>query len=191
MTGVAELRTYGGVDGERRRADRRARVLDAGLDLLAADGTELTVRGVCRVAGVATRYFYENFADRDALADAVYDRIVADLVAATSSALDRADGPLPVRVRAAVEAVLAVVADDPRTGRVLFGPGHAARRAAAAPSLARLFAARSPDPDELTGAFAVGGLSHVVHSWLAGEVTATREQVVDRCTALLVALHHG
>lgn len=38
----------------------------AGLELLGStvDPAELTVRGVCQEAGVATRYFYESFPTR-------------------------------------------------------------------------------------------------------------------------------
>jgi AcrR family transcriptional regulator len=86
------LRTYGGVAGGERQAGRRAQLIEAGLRLLGAAGgpRDLTVRGVCREAGLAARYFYENFADRDALALAVYDDVVQDIAATTLDAVQSA-----------------------------------------------------------------------------------------------------
>src|SRR5205807_2521139 len=73
-------RVYAGVEGDQRVAERRARLMAAGLDLLgSAEGDPtLSVRAVCRRAGLVARYFYESFADRDALATAVYDHVVED-----------------------------------------------------------------------------------------------------------------
>ena len=60
-------RPYAGVGAADRLAGRRTRLLHAGLELLGGniDPAELTVRGVCQEAGVATRYFYESFPDKD------------------------------------------------------------------------------------------------------------------------------
>lgn len=69
-------RSYGGLSAEQRQAVRRARLLDAGLELLGTAGwTATTMTAVCREAGLTERYFYESFADRDALAEAVFDRL--------------------------------------------------------------------------------------------------------------------
>ena len=66
---MTQARPYAGVDAGDRQARRRARLLEAGLDLLGrdADPAELTVRGICQEAGLATRYFYENFSDKEQL----------------------------------------------------------------------------------------------------------------------------
>jgi AcrR family transcriptional regulator len=188
---VSDLRTYGGVDGDRRRADRRTQLVGAGLELLGTPGGDLTVRAACRGAGLATRYFYESFADRDALATAVYDAVVDEVARAAAGAVDGAQGPHEAQVRAGVEAIVGVVVDDPRKGRVLFGPAQAARHAETARLFVRLFVERRPDPDDLLGAFAVGGLARVLGSWTAGDLPVDRAHLVDRCTALLVAVQRG
>lgn len=182
------LRTYGGVNGAQRRADRRSQLLTAALELLGSPGGELTVRGVCRSAGVATRYFYESFADRDALAAAVYDEVVAEVGAAAAAAVDHPGVPHVERVRAGVAAIVAVLADDPRKGRVLFGPEHAARHDETVRLFVRLFVERQRGPDDLVATFAVGGLGQVLGAWLAGDLDIPREHVVQRCAALLVAV---
>ncbi|HEY4795002.1 MAG TPA: TetR family transcriptional regulator, partial [Mycobacterium sp.] len=81
-------RPYGGVDAADRLATRRARLLEAGLDLLGGDvAADLTVRGVCRQAGVAARYFYESFADKDEFVGAVFDSVIAELAFTTQAAV--------------------------------------------------------------------------------------------------------
>src|ERR1700724_856406 len=51
---TTSARPYRGIEAADRTATRRARLLGAGLDLLGADdAAELTVRGICRQAGVA------------------------------------------------------------------------------------------------------------------------------------------
>src|ERR1700678_344787 len=83
---TTNARAYGGVDAADRLASRRARLLEAGLDLLGADdAAELTVRGVCRQAGVAARYFYESFTDKDELVGAVFDWVIAELATTTQA----------------------------------------------------------------------------------------------------------
>src|ERR1700744_499496 len=63
---ATSARPYGGVGAADRLATRRTRLLKAGLDLLGGDdAAELTVRGVCRLAGVAGRYFYESFTEKN------------------------------------------------------------------------------------------------------------------------------
>src|ERR1035441_778939 len=83
---TTSARPYRGIEAADRQATRRARLLGAGLDLLGADdATELTVRGICRQAGVAARYFYESFADKDEFVAAVFDWVIADLAATTQA----------------------------------------------------------------------------------------------------------
>src|SRR5579875_1024969 len=87
---TTSTRPYRGVEAAERQAERRRRLLAAGLDLLGADEgstAELTVRGICRRAGLAARYFYESFTDKDELTSAVFDWVVADLAATTQAAV--------------------------------------------------------------------------------------------------------
>src|ERR1700759_230258 len=93
MVGMADslsARPYRGVQAGERLAERRSRLLAAGLDLLGSDRqdiSELTVRGVCRRAGLASRYFYESFSDKDEFIGAVFDWVVGELAATTQAAV--------------------------------------------------------------------------------------------------------
>ncbi len=88
-------RVYGGQERDQRTSERRGQLIEAGLDLLgSAEGDHaLTVRGVCKQAGLATRYFYESFTDRDALTVAVYDHVV-DRIATSTWMPCRTPGPV-------------------------------------------------------------------------------------------------
>ncbi|MBS1836144.1 MAG: TetR/AcrR family transcriptional regulator [Actinobacteria bacterium] len=118
-------RSYGGVPAEVRTAQRRDRFLDAGLELFGTRGYQATsVRAVCREAGLTERYFYESFANTEALlagvyqrcTDSMHDEILVALAAAggrsdtTAASLDRV-------VRATLEAFYSSVG-DPRVLRV-------------------------------------------------------------------------
>src|SRR6201996_2717317 len=112
-------RPYGGVGAADRLATRRARLLEAGLDLLGGDGAaELTVRGVCRRAGVAARYFYESFTDKDELIGAVFDSVIAELAFTTQAAVDAA--PPEQQTRAGMTNIVRTIGGDRRVGRLLF-----------------------------------------------------------------------
>ncbi len=80
----ARERLYAGRSASQRRAERRARLLEAGFSLFGTTGFPGTsISGLCSAAGVTERHFYEEFASREALLEAVYDdvaRPVYDLV---------------------------------------------------------------------------------------------------------------
>ena len=86
---MAQIRPYRGIEAGQRIAERRRRLLTAGLDLLGAAPTpgDLTVRAICAQSGLAARYFYENFTDKDAFVSAVFDWVVADIAATTQAAV--------------------------------------------------------------------------------------------------------
>ena len=69
----ASVRTYGGLAMAERVAARRARFVEAGIDLFGTQGFRgATVRGICAAAGLTDRYFYESFATLEALLAEVY-----------------------------------------------------------------------------------------------------------------------
>jgi AcrR family transcriptional regulator len=198
------LRTYGGVAGTERAAERRAALLEAGLELLGSPTGpgELTVRGVCRHAGLTARYFYESFADRDVLTAAVYDGVVADLGAEVLAALEVAPRTAPAQTRAGLAALIGSITEDPRRGRLLFSrslgasPVVAARRAESTRWFVDLLTAqvrefyridRSPRLD-VAAELLVGGVAQILTSWLDGALRLTGEELTDHCTALFLAL---
>lgn len=67
-------RRYRGQAVEDRRAERRQRLLAAGLAVFGEAGYHAaTVRSICVAAGLTERYFYESFANSEDLLCAVYE----------------------------------------------------------------------------------------------------------------------
>jgi len=197
---TTNARPYGGVDAADRLATRRARLLVAGLDLLGGDdAAELTVRGVCRQAGLAARYFYESFADKDEFVAAVFDWVIAELATTTRAAV--AAAPAQEQTRAGMANIVRTIGGDRRVGRLLFSAQLAnavlvRKRVESSALFAMLSgrhvenALRVPENDQITAAahFVVGGVAQTISAWLAGDVRLDPDQLVDQLTSLLTEL---
>jgi AcrR family transcriptional regulator len=117
--GSVPVRPWRGRPARDRLAERRRRLLDAGLQEFGTRGyATSTVAGLAAAAGLSNRYFYEQFADREALLRAVYDEVVAGAQAALVDGLRGAPPHLADRVRAGVRAFWAYQTADPRRPRV-------------------------------------------------------------------------
>lgn len=199
MSETSGARPYRGVEAAQRLATRRSRLLAAGLDLLGAEQQNIsavTVRGVCRQAGLAARYFYESFADKDEFVAAVFDSVVAELAATTQAAV--AAVPAHEQTRAGMANIVRTIADDARLGRLLFStqladPVIVRKRAESTALFAMLSgqhvgdALRVPANDRIKAAahFVVGGVGQTISAWLAGDVRLEPEELVDHLAALL------
>ncbi|HTZ16174.1 MAG TPA: TetR/AcrR family transcriptional regulator [Mycobacterium sp.] len=196
---TTRARPYGGVDAADRLATRRAKLLTAGLDLLGADqdeAAELTVRGICRRAGVTARYFYESFADKDEFVGAVFDWVIADLAATTQAAV--AAAPPEEQTRAGMANIVRTIGGDARVGRLLFSAQLAnavlvRKRVESGALFAMLSgrhvedALRVPANDRIKAAahFVVGGVGQTISAWLAGAVRLDPDQLIDQLASLL------
>jgi len=195
---MAQVRPYRGVNAAQRIATRRRQLLEAGLDLLGGAPTpaELTVRAICSHSGLAARYFYESFVDKDAFVAAVFDQVVADIASTTQAVM--AAAPPPERNQAAMTNIVRTIAEDVRVGRLLFS-AHLAnpvvmRKRAESGTLFALLsgqharAALDFDPNEHISAaahFVVGGVAQTLSAWLAGDLTLTPEQLMTSLGALI------
>lgn len=179
---------WSGVPLQDRQALRRDELITAGVALLgSAKGPSLTVRAVCRAAGLTERYFYESFTDRDQFVRAVYD----DVCARAMSTLMTAETP-----RDAVERFVALMVDDPTRGRVLLlapavEPVLTRSGAEWMPSFIELLQrklTRITDP-ALAGMVAtglIGALTALFTAYLNDRLTVTREQFIDYCVEMLL-----
>jgi AcrR family transcriptional regulator len=197
------LRVYGGVAGDHRQVERRAQLIEAGLELLAGDSAEpmLTVRGVCRQASLAARYFYESFADRDDLARAIFDHVVEAVAASAVAAVSRAPADPRSQIRAGLAGVVDSIAADPRRGRLLFSPALSSpavgqRRIESTRTFVHLLGLHAQATYgipgdlrlELAAEFLVGGFAQALTSWLNGTLAVSPEELVDHCTDLFLAV---
>jgi AcrR family transcriptional regulator len=195
---------WAGLPPADRRAERRTLLLDAAFDLLGTAGWGgTTVRAVCQAARLNPRYFYESFADLDALVVAVYDGLVGQLSREVLAAVRAAGDDAGAQTRAAVDRIVSFVDEDRRRARVLYvealgnealnrrriETGHALVAAVEQHTAERH---GRPAPGEPIGRIAaavlVGGTSELVLAWLDGRIDVSRDQLVDDATALFLAL---
>ena len=185
-------RPYRGVQPADRKAERRGRLLDAGLSILGSSpSVELTVRGLCRSANVSARYFYESFSDRDEFVGAVYDWVIGGLATTIQAAVVAA--PADEQAGAAMSALVCAIDDDPRVGRLVFSieladPVVVRKRDEGTALMATLLgrhigeAFQVPEGENVRAVthFAVGGVRQTFSAWLAGQVALTPDELVDQ-----------
>ncbi|WP_223163725.1 TetR/AcrR family transcriptional regulator [Nocardioides humilatus] len=116
-------RRYGGKSAEQRRAERRAQLVEAALEIWQEQGwAAVTMRGVCAKAGLTDRYFYESFTDRDALLGTIWDQMRDETLGMLLDAITGvADQDALSQLRAAVDAVVHHIADEPARAQIIFG----------------------------------------------------------------------
>lgn len=121
MSETLEGRPYGGQMPDARRAERKRRLLEAGLDLFGTTGyASTTISQLCKSAGVAPAKFYEEFASREA----VLIELCAQLWATANDAIAQGvaaapAGDVAAQARAGLDAFSHSLLDDPRRARVL------------------------------------------------------------------------
>ena len=168
---------------------RRGDLITAGIAILGgADGQTLTVRAVCRAAGLTERYFYESFADRDDFVRAAYDEVCSTAMTALTSAQTP---------REAVEQFVSLMVDDPSRGRVLLlaperEPVLTRSGAEWMPNFIallqrKLTAITDPALQAMVATGLVGALTALFTAYLDGRLAATREQFVDYCIDMLLS----
>ena len=114
-----ESRLYGGLRSEERRTERRLRLIDAAVRVYGEVGYRTaTVKAVCEAAELTERYFYESFANSEALLVAAYthvtDELHADMKAAGADFGDDAEG----RIVAVLTLYFTRLRENPRPARV-------------------------------------------------------------------------
>jgi AcrR family transcriptional regulator len=184
------LRPYRGVSAIDRRDRRRQRLIDAGLELFGTRGiAAVGIVDVCAEAGLTKRYFYENFASIDTLADAVFEHVTGSLVAAVAPAIEVGAGRDP---RPALTVYIRALLSDPRVLRLLAvesqaGPLKKYRDEFPTRAVELWFAFAAdddalPPPTELRlKAYGfIGAALQIGIAWLDGQLPLTVDEVVDQ-----------
>ncbi|MCW4354160.1 TetR/AcrR family transcriptional regulator [Hoyosella sp. YIM 151337] len=192
---------YGGETAAQRKAQRRARLISAALDIVADGGAaRLTVRGVCSTARLNDRYFYENFRDCDELLIRALEQEMSAGVEQLVTAVGAAAPELRAKVRAAVEAAFRFVSDDERRAKLLIAAQTSEalrpRRDELIRSLAQIMSSESlvlldehrlPHADaELAALALVSGGLEIATMWLRGDLPASEKHLVDFIVALIL-----
>ena len=187
---AAVPRPYRGVSATDRRHQRRQRLIDAGLQLFGTRGiAAVGIVDVCAEAGLTKRYFYENFASIDALADAVFEHVTGNLVAMVAPAIEIGAGRDP---RPALTVYIRALLSDPRVVRLLAvesqtGPLKKYHDAFPTRAVELWFAfaadddAYTPPPQDmrLKAYGFVGAAQQIGMAWLDGHLPLTIDEVID------------
>ncbi|MEV4460938.1 TetR/AcrR family transcriptional regulator [Microbispora sp. NPDC049633] len=196
---------YGGRPAAERQAERRRRFLEAALDLFGAGpGYRATrITDVCRVAGLSSRQFYEEFHTlEDLLAELhLYVNDVAQQ--AVLGVLPQVRHLEPVeRCSRLFRAYAAGATADPRHTRIAFveiigvsprlDRQRLDRRARWIAFLCEQLddaAGRGEIPARdfrVTAAAFIGAINGLMHDWAVGWVDATLDQIVDELLLMLL-----
>ncbi|MFF6782945.1 TetR family transcriptional regulator [Streptomyces sp. NPDC012510] len=198
---------YGGRTALERRAERRARFLDAGLRLFGDSpgfrGT--TIAALSEAAGLSTRQFYEEFHSLEEVLAALHLQVNDWAEEAALTGLAAAEGqPIAERATAAFRAYAADVTGDPRRLRITFTEivgvsprlerQRLERRARwidfiCAEAAAAADRGEAVDRDYRIAATAfIGSVNGLLHDWQAGWVDAPLDEVVDELVGLLLGI---
>jgi AcrR family transcriptional regulator len=195
------VRPYKGVSAEERRAERRTRLVQACLEVVAAEGILGTsAERVCAEAQLTKRYFYESFPDRDALLLAAADEMFATLRERMEQELPR-NRSRRERTHAMLTVLIDTLSEDPRLARLYVeSPGNPvlqARREQAITSFTEFAATAvltddgpaAPDPGRLLATRVLtAGITDVITSWWAGTLDADRDVIIETLERLASAV---
>jgi AcrR family transcriptional regulator len=200
---TAAGRNYGGISAEQRRAQRRASLLDAALDLISEAGPDAaTKKAVCARARLNDRYFYEHFGDRDALLETLaQDQTANGLQVVVAAVLEADPNDLSQVVHAAADTAIAFLDADPRRKSLLLasreieavGRARRATQHTIASAMTAVVtellgeAAGAPLDLNMTAYTVVSGALELVAAWLRDEFNVSREQLVEVVAATLLA----
>jgi AcrR family transcriptional regulator len=198
------MRDYDGKTAAERVAERRAKLVDAGIELFGEHGYAGTsIRAVLRQAGLRDRYFGESFADLDALLAAAYVELIDEEVAASRAAIESTSGPSD-GARAMIDSISRGLDENRGHARIKLrevfsgGPMVAVQRQEGLRKLAQLVADLLPPGDGvddrqrlLLGVGVVAAADAYLLAWLDGELDVSREDVVDLVTQVFDSVADG
>jgi AcrR family transcriptional regulator len=201
-------RRYRGKTAGERRAQRREKLLEAAAELFGTIGfAATTIEMLCHQARLHPRYFYEQFATREELLAAVYDRHVETVLKTVLAALERAPADPRGRLEAGLRAFVDAALEDQRLARINYFEMHGvnreleAHRRSVLRTYAELIAAQidALEPDRrpgLTyprlGAVAiVGAVDGLIVDALALDPPTDREQLITTVLDLVTPSEGG
>lgn len=194
-------RRYGGLTADERRVQRRAQLVEAGLDLFGTVGFAGTsIRAVLRQSGLAERYFYESFDSLESLLVAVHEQLHGELVEAVRQATDAAGDDVEARTRAGLRAFIDTLTTDERYVRLKLqelsgAAGEEIRRfrTRAFATYTELLIAFGPlEAARAKGlnapALAIGVLAAIealLEAWAAGDLPLTDDELIEHAVVIV------
>lgn len=198
-------RTWRGRSAGERRAERRSRLIEAGIELFGNRGYSRTsVKRICAEAGLTERYFYEAFEDREDLLAQIFEDLVAYTQRRTLAAIASAPASLLQRLDLGLEAFFGALTEDPRRARIQeietvgVSPGMESRRREAFHSYAAIIAdqvRRDPGYDPESGVRVdvialgvVGAVNEQMIDYVLGELDIPADELLTHQKMMLAAV---
>ena len=186
---------YRGSSAAERRAGRREALIRAAIAVYGERGyRNATVKAVCEAAGLTERYFYESFANSEALLAASYQAVTSILLATLEEVGGSTPGDPADRVRAILARYFQALAGDPSSARLFL-----VEIAGVSAELDRIFADSldrfgdlilrtfgRDDCDPLLRKAVIGGVIHLASDWVARGYVEPIGRVTD--ASLLICL---
>jgi len=189
---------YRGASADERRAQRRRRLIEAAVQVYGERGFHnSSVKAVCDAAGLTERYFYESFANSEALLVASVEGATELLIEAMRAAGE--DKPVgPARVRGMLETYYWALKQEPVAARVFVieirGVSRAVDdvqrilRARLADMLEAAWGGEASASDSLIKTGVIGAMIQIATAWVSGGYAHPLPEVVDAafraCTLL-------
>lgn len=197
-------RAYRGLSPEARKAERRERLVAAGVEVFGTVGFRAaTVRQICAAAGLTERYFYESCDNLAGLFEAAYDHAVDRLRAALMQAVVAAPPGFKAMAESVLRAFYGELQREPRLARIMlieiYGAGLDRGRlyqrgvldfAALVRALidAHLQVDRAGLDADLVATAVVGACIHLATHWLIGGFREPLDTMVANSLAIVVAV---
>jgi len=202
MTAELSSRSYRGQSQEQRRAERRARLIEAAIAVYGERGYHhATVKSVCEAAGLTERYFYESFVNSEALLIDCFQAVTATVMGEVVHAGEAAGPDKVVRSRAMLHAYFGALQRESRKARVFLveirGVSRAVDQAFDAAlrtigrEVARIVAPAGAVEDELLQAGVVGGVIHIALRWIENGYVPPIGQAVESALKMGAVLGAG
>lgn len=203
---VAQLsRAYRGASPHQRVEQRRAQLVDAGVDIFGTIGYRAaTIDHICARAGLSKRYFYESFPDSEALLLACYERCANEVDDAIVTAVTEAPETIEAQLRAALVGYFSAIDADQRGARITLleilgvsttvDEAYAARFQRFASSVEALAGepfSTSKLPKTQLDVIAqgiVGVVTSIATQWLLDHRRRPRAQLIDATYVLILAV---
>ena len=195
---------YRGVSAQERVEQRRARLIEATLEVWADPSRRTTMTAICQEAGLSERYFYESFSDLDDAQRTVLEAVAEQIERETTQAREAAGSEPLARVEATMRSFAELIASDPRRGRVAIIEAGAMpqlrhRRTELLRHFAHLCAEearrtfedtqRTENQDEIAGLVFIGGMAELITAWLEDALAVSTEEIVSSASAAFVGLY--
>jgi AcrR family transcriptional regulator len=192
-------RRYRGTLMDERRTQRRCQLIAAAVKVYGEKGyRQSSVKSVCEAAGLTERYFYESFANSEALLAACLSTVSTQLSAALERVGNATYASKEAQTRAMLLAYFLALKNDPQSAKVFLLEIHGVSAGvdmAFADSLksfgqglACILSPAGTAVSDILQAGVTGGVMHIALHWLAEDFQTHEWEVVDAAWKLCSVL---